>query len=123
MECLSVWINPHHHLRRHSPSGLRVFGSQLCAAESRRPSSLEAAGNQDCRRGSHHPSEESSSARAGFFVKPTLQSVSESERSLNHALVSIQLNYVAHSLENRSTALTSAKVLVHGSASPGIYLA
>jgi len=79
--------------------------------------------HQDCRRGSHHPSKESSSCRVRIFAKPALQPVSESERTLNHALVSIQLNYVAHSFEDRTAALASAKVLVHGSAPSGMYFA
>jgi len=122
MESLSIRINQHHHFRRHSSSGLRVFGPQSLV-HTRRPCHLEAARYQQRCRRRDHPTKESSSTGVRILIQPALQSVTESPRHLDHALVSVQFDHIARPGKNGTTTLASAKVFFHGSASLGLQFA
>src|SRR4051812_37986340 len=49
--------------------------------------------------------------------------MAESKRHFDHAVVPVQLDYVACPRKDRAASLASADVFVHGSAQPGLYFA
>ncbi len=122
MKGFSVRIYQHHHVWGNSLAGLCMFGAQI-PAYARRPCHLEAARYEHCCCRGHHPSKESSSAGVRIFIEPALQSITESQRHFDHALIPVQLDDITCPCKNRAASLASAKVFVHGCAQAGIHSA
>src|SRR4051812_18071917 len=84
--------NQYHHVGRNSGCRLRVLGAQIRVAAGCGPRHLETAYSDHRRCGCNHPSHETSAAsRAAvqIFFEPPLHAVTEPQRHVEHALITI----------------------------------
>jgi len=97
-------------------SWMSVRCTQARAPGRSRPCNLEAAGNQHCCCRSDHPSEKPTPGGVHIVVESAVQAMTKSQRHFQHALVTIQLDYVTSTFQHRTALFASADMFFDGRA-------
>jgi hypothetical protein len=116
MKGFSIFRNHDHYFSGNADPGLCMFRTQLGTDERRGVAHLETYDNQKRRCHRDHPPKSRSSLTRHIFLQPSVETLAESLRWLEHTFLSVEADHVARALKYRAAFLAPAQVLIHGGA-------